>query len=119
MCESIFVFMSYAYLYLFFFCFYILIFNYIPRFNAIRAYVISLFSFQSMMISWASHVMSQLTYNPKPGEKYMTSYFRYQLAPFMCQMGVKECRDAAWAQYQALRVDRTEYVHWTLNSILK
>lgn len=39
-----------------------------------------------------------------PNEAFMTTYLRYQLAPFMCRLGVEECLQSADRQFAALKV---------------
>nr|ADL38970.1 aminopeptidase N3 [Diatraea saccharalis] len=53
--------------------------------------------------SWAVNIMDSLTYEPIPGESFMRSYLRYQLAPVMCRIGHPQCLSAASSQFSALR----------------
>lgn len=66
--------------------------------------------FQNLFITWATNVMTQLTYEPIIGESFLQSYLRYQIAPVMCAVGVTACRTSATAQFQALRNSGTPYV---------
>ncbi|CAB3221064.1 unnamed protein product [Arctia plantaginis] len=61
----------------------------------------------NLIVQWAARVMSSLTYNPIPGEDFLRSYLRFQLAALMCNLGVQECIDEARAQFAALSVNGT------------
>ncbi|XP_063824395.1 membrane alanyl aminopeptidase-like [Ostrinia nubilalis] len=61
-----------------------------------------------MIARWATTVMDQLTYYPIPGESFMDSYLRYQIAPFMCNLNQTACREAAVAQFEDLRDNDNE-----------
>ncbi|OWR41734.1 aminopeptidase N3 precursor [Danaus plexippus plexippus] len=63
---------------------------------------------EELITKWASTVMNQLTYYPRQNDTFMTSYLRYQLAPFMCRMNVRRCLDAAESQFRALVNNQTE-----------
>lgn len=54
-----------------------------------------------MIIDWAETVMAKVGYSPRD-EEFMDSYLRYQLAPWMCRLNVRACRDAAVEQFQTL-----------------
>lgn len=67
--------------------------------------------FQKLIESWATKVMTYLTYEPHNDEEpFIQSYLRYQLAPVMCNMEVEECRSAAKTQFEAFNVAGTPYV---------
>ncbi|CAG9794996.1 unnamed protein product [Diatraea saccharalis] len=56
----------------------------------------------TLFMSWATNVMTSLTYNPIPGESFMRSYLRYQLAPVMCRLGNNLCLTTAATKFSAL-----------------
>lgn len=60
------------------------------------------------MVEWGRKVMSELEYSPIPGESFMRSFLRYQLAPVMCRLNVRACRDSAVTQFRALVENSTE-----------
>nr|AAT99437.1 aminopeptidase N [Spodoptera exigua] len=57
--------------------------------------------------TWSTKVMSGLTYEPtilnNEDETFMRRYFRFQLAPLMCNVGVQECRDKAKTLFERLK----------------
>ncbi|KAJ2952359.1 hypothetical protein O0L34_g4644 [Tuta absoluta] len=70
--------------------------------NRLQANPVLLNQLQNIMVSWANNVMADLTYFPTPNESFMRSYLRMQMAPFMCNMNVLACRQAAQQQFRAL-----------------
>nr|AEO12696.1 aminopeptidase N3a [Ostrinia nubilalis] len=83
----------------------------ITGFNWIRNRLIGssyLAELEAMIANWATTVVNQLTYYPRPDESFMDSYLRYQLAPFMCNLNQTACREAAVSQFEALRYNDTE-----------
>ncbi|XP_041970736.1 uncharacterized protein LOC121727124 [Aricia agestis] len=63
---------------------------------------------ETLIARWATPIMNQLTYEPIQNESFMRSYLRWQLAPVMCAMNVRACRDAANTQFRALVDTNTE-----------
>nr|QBI71857.1 aminopeptidase N3a [Plutella xylostella] len=54
---------------------------------------------------WGSRAMATVGYTASnANEAFMTTYLRYQLAPFMCRLGVEECLQSADRQFAALKV---------------
>ncbi|XP_041970737.1 membrane alanyl aminopeptidase-like [Aricia agestis] len=63
---------------------------------------------EQIIARWATPIMNQLTYEPIQNESFMRSYLRWQLAPVMCAINVRACRDAANTQFRALVDSNTE-----------
>nr|AAC36148.1 aminopeptidase [Plodia interpunctella] len=59
-------------------------------------------TFETLIATWATTVMADVTYYPTEGESFMQSYKRMQLAPTMCAIGVPECIEAAEIQFNTL-----------------
>ncbi|KAJ8733132.1 hypothetical protein PYW08_001430 [Mythimna loreyi] len=61
----------------------------------------------SHIVRWAQVAITNLTYYPTADKedegKFMRSYLRYQLAPFLCNLGVQACLDAAYDQFDKLK----------------
>ncbi|CAK1599080.1 unnamed protein product [Parnassius mnemosyne] len=63
---------------------------------------------EAQIARWANTSITGLTYYPIPNESFMRSYLRYQLAPVLCSMNVRECRNAANQQFRRLVTERVE-----------
>nr|XP_034830249.1 membrane alanyl aminopeptidase-like isoform X1 [Maniola hyperantus] len=57
---------------------------------------------EKLIVDWAAKVMGELTYSPIAGESFMRSFLRYQIAPLMCRLNERDCRDSARTQLRAL-----------------
>nr|WHB18095.1 membrane alanyl aminopeptidase-like protein [Dioryctria abietella] len=62
----------------------------------------------NLIATWAQTVIADVGYYPTPGESFMQSYKRMQIAPTMCAMGVAACRTAATQQFQDLLNNNNE-----------
>lgn len=71
--------------------------------------LISDFFFQDLINRLAGTVMTGLTYEPRPGDSFIQSYLRYQLAPVMCNTNNSTCILTATRQFDDLKINDTEY----------
>ncbi|KAJ8727734.1 hypothetical protein PYW07_001853 [Mythimna separata] len=62
----------------------------------------------AQIVRWAQAAINKLTYYPLSDDDFMRSYLRYQLAPMLCNLGVQDCLNAAYAQFDALKVNGSE-----------
>lgn len=65
---------------------------------------------QARIAEWTKTVMTSVGYLPQENEPFTTSYLRYQMAPFACNLKVDECLDSAWTQFRELIDEGKPYV---------
>ncbi|KAI5638675.1 peptidase family m1 domain-containing protein [Phthorimaea operculella] len=70
--------------------------------NRLQSNPVLLNQLQNIIVGWASNVMADIGYFEPANESFMRSYLRMQMAPFMCNMNVLACRQAAQTQFRAL-----------------
>nr|QLC28943.1 aminopeptidase N4 [Spodoptera frugiperda] len=57
----------------------------------------------NLIRAWAKKAMDELTYEPASDATFMDRYFRFQLAPLMCNVGDTECREKAKTFFDGLK----------------
>ncbi|CAH1647272.1 unnamed protein product [Spodoptera littoralis] len=58
----------------------------------------------ALIQSWAKKAMDELTYEPI-NDLFMDRYFRFQLAPLMCNVGADECKTKAKSLFDGLKAN--------------
>lgn len=57
---------------------------------------------EHLIVNWTTTVIQNITYEPYEDESFMRSYLRMQIAPTLCAINVRECRESANEQFRRL-----------------